>query len=95
MADGRGRENLPRSYTYLVASWRVGAFAEICLCSVQIWWQSGRYLHLRRPAQAQYKFGGTVADVCTRKNLPRLGTNLVANWQMVAVVRTCLDPIQI
>ena len=25
MADGRGRENLPRPYTTLVTSWQVGA----------------------------------------------------------------------
>ena len=64
MTDGRGRENLSGPYTNLVASWQVGAFAEIRLCSLQIWWQSGRYLHLRRPAQSLYKFGGKVVDVC-------------------------------
>ncbi len=37
VADGRGRENLPRSYTNLVTQRQMAAVVGICLDPIQIW----------------------------------------------------------
>lgn len=59
----------------------------------KILWYSGRYLHLRTPAQVPYRIGMIVADSHSCENLPRSYTNLVVQGQMAAVVRICLDII--
>lgn len=50
---------------------------------------------IRSECMAPYKIGGTRAGNCTCGCLPRLRTNFLAQWQMAAVVKTCLNSIQI
>ena len=79
----------------LVAQWQMSTLGETGPGPIQIWWLSGKCRHLQRPARPPYKFGTTVADGSGCENLPRSYTNLVTQRQMAAVVRICLDPIQI
>ncbi len=89
VADGRGCENLPRCYTNWVAPWQMPVVVKICLDLIQIWWLTGRQVLLQRSAYVPYKFGGTVADVCTCEDLLRPNTNLVVQWQMSVLAKIC------
>ncbi len=82
-------------HTNLVAQWQMSALAETCSDPIQIWWHSGKCRHLRRPAQVSFKFGSIVVDGRGYENLPRSYTNLVRQGQMAAVLKICLDFIQI
>lgn len=84
LADGRCCGKLPRFYTNLVVNWQMAAAAEICSGSVQIWWHSirNKWPRFWKSAQILYKFGDKLADGRCCRDLLRLCTDLVAQWQM-------------
>lgn len=61
VANSRDCENLPQLCTNLMIQWQMSARAETCSGPIQMWWYSGKNLHLWTPAQAAYKFGRIVS----------------------------------